>query len=270
MAAGIELFNMFARLSADDSEFTTKIGAAGTKFRSFVGNVQGEMTKINSAVNKGLTVLAGAATAVVTVFGKAGFNFNSQMETYTNNFEVMLGRRRGGRREGPGAAADGREDAVRAFGPGGRDADAAGVPGILRKVHRDFEDAGRRGAGQQGEDVRPRAGVRAGSQRREAAGAGPFADDQPGVQPAELHRQADRRDDEELRDRMSKGKIGIDEITQAFEDATSEGRAVLSGMEKASTTLAGKWSTSWTIFRASRARCWSRSPRPSRTASSPR
>ena len=55
----------------------------------------------------------------------------------------------------------------------------------------------------------------------------------------------------ELQDRMSKGGITIEEVTQAFKDATSEGGQFYQGMEKASETTSGLMSTlsdNWTEF----------------------
>lgn len=55
----------------------------------------------------------------------------------------------------------------------------------------------------------------------------------------------------ELQDRMSKGGITIEEVTQAFKDATSEGGRFYQGMEKASETTSGLMSTlsdNWTEF----------------------
>ena len=48
---------------------------------------------------------------------------------------------------------------------------------------------------------------------------------------------------EELRDRMSAGKIGVDEVKQAFIDATSEGGQFFNGMEEGSKTFAGRIAT---------------------------
>lgn len=47
----------------------------------------------------------------------------------------------------------------------------------------------------------------------------------------------------ELRDRMSKGKIGFEEVRQAFVDATSAGGLFYKMNEKQSKTLLGQWST---------------------------
>ena len=47
----------------------------------------------------------------------------------------------------------------------------------------------------------------------------------------------------ELRDRMSKGKIGIDEVREAFRAATGPGGQFFQMMEKQSETLTGKFST---------------------------
>jgi tape measure domain-containing protein len=48
---------------------------------------------------------------------------------------------------------------------------------------------------------------------------------------------------EELRDRMSKGAISAEEVTQAFEDATSAGGQFFNGMKEASKTMSGLIST---------------------------
>lgn len=49
----------------------------------------------------------------------------------------------------------------------------------------------------------------------------------------------------QLRDEMSKGKITVEDVTKAFEIATSEGGQFYQGMEKGSQTLSGKFSTLW-------------------------
>jgi tape measure domain-containing protein len=47
----------------------------------------------------------------------------------------------------------------------------------------------------------------------------------------------------EVRKRMEQGAVGIDEVRQAFVDATSEGGRFYQSMERQSLTLAGRWST---------------------------
>ncbi len=51
-----------------------------------------------------------------------------------------------------------------------------------------------------------------------------------------------------LRERMSKGEIGIDLVQQAFVDATSEGGRFYKGMERGSKTLQGRLSTLKDVF----------------------
>ncbi|MBW7838581.1 MAG: tape measure protein [Chitinophagaceae bacterium] len=51
-----------------------------------------------------------------------------------------------------------------------------------------------------------------------------------------------------LKDRMAKGKIGIDEVSKAFEIATSEGGDFYKAAENASNTLGGKWSNMMESF----------------------
>ena len=48
---------------------------------------------------------------------------------------------------------------------------------------------------------------------------------------------------EEVRDRMSKGKVSVKEVEQALEDATSKGGRFYKGMEEGSKTLSGRLST---------------------------
>lgn len=54
---------------------------------------------------------------------------------------------------------------------------------------------------------------------------------------------------EKLKDKMSKGKIGIKEVTKAFQIATSEGGTFYKGMEEGSKTLSGKVSTALDGFK---------------------
>jgi tape measure domain-containing protein len=48
-----------------------------------------------------------------------------------------------------------------------------------------------------------------------------------------------------LRDRVSKGKVSVQEIARAFKIATSEGGRFFNNMQKQSETLGGIWSTLW-------------------------
>jgi len=53
---------------------------------------------------------------------------------------------------------------------------------------------------------------------------------------------------EEVRDRMSKGKVSYKEVEQALKDATSEGGRFYKGMAEGSKTLSGKISTMMDVF----------------------
>jgi len=243
MAMGIELFNMFARLSVQDTDFGTKLGAAGKKFKSFVGDVQGEMKKIDSAINTGLKVMAGAVTAVGTIFAKAGFTFNNDMEKYTTNFEVMLG-------DAQKAAAKVQElQRMAAATPFGLSELADATQTLLA-----FQVSSDRST----KVLQMLGDVALGNKEKmsglalvygQVASAGKLQGQDlmqminQGFNPLNYIAKRTGESMEKLRDRMSKGKISIDEVTQAFEDATSEGGQFYQGMEKASKTTQGLWST---------------------------
>ena len=75
----MNLFELFVKIGVDD-------------------RASGKLSKLSSSLGKGLQTAAkvgvaavGAASAAIVALGKIGFDYNKQIETYTTNFEVMMG-----------------------------------------------------------------------------------------------------------------------------------------------------------------------------------
>lgn len=250
MGAGIELFNMFARLRVDASEFSAKLSSASTKFKAFTGNVQTEMKKVDTVVSTGLKVVGGAVVTVATLIGKAGMTFNTTMENYQTNFEVMLG-------SAEKAAAKVAElQKMAAETPFGMDELADATQTLLNfqvpaeKSRSVLQMLGDVALGDK-EKLKGLALVFG-----QVSSAGKLQGQDllqminQGFNPLNYIAKRTGETMEQLRDRMSKGKVTIDEVTQAFEDATSEGGMFYQGMEKASKTTSGLWSTFMDDFNA--------------------
>lgn len=94
----MNLFSLYAKIGLDTSEYDKGIKDAQGKAKGLASSLTGAMGTGISAIGKGVTVAAkgimtatAAAGAAITALGAIGLNYNSQMETYTTNFEVMLG-----------------------------------------------------------------------------------------------------------------------------------------------------------------------------------
>lgn len=75
----MNLFELFVKIGVDDQ-------------------ASGKLSKLSSSLGKGLataakigTAAVGAASTAIVALGKIGLDYNKQMETYTTNFEVMMG-----------------------------------------------------------------------------------------------------------------------------------------------------------------------------------
>ena len=83
----MDVFDLFARISLDTSDYENNLDKAGGKTVRF-----GETLKkgLATAAKAGAAAI-GAATTAIGVLGKIGLDYNSQMEQYTTNFTTMLG-----------------------------------------------------------------------------------------------------------------------------------------------------------------------------------
>lgn len=94
----MNLFSLYAKIGLDTSEYDSGIKSAQSKAKGLASSLGSAMGKGVSAIGKGvglavkgITAATAAAGTAITALGAIGLNYNSQMETYTTNFEVMLG-----------------------------------------------------------------------------------------------------------------------------------------------------------------------------------
>lgn len=193
----------------------------------------------------GAMIAAGAAAAAVGIgkMATAGLRFNSQMETYTTNFRVMLGSQ---------------EEAVKRVNYL-KDL-AAKTPFELT----DLADATQTllafqvPANETNKILNQLGDIAMGNKEKlsslalvfgQVSSAGRLTGQDllqfvnVGFNPLNYIAKRTGESMEELRDRMSAGKIGVDEVKQAFVDATSEGGQFFNGMEEGSKTFAGRIAT---------------------------
>lgn len=83
----MDLFDLFAKISMDNSEYYSNLDEASEKTSSFGDKLK---TGLATAAKVGAAAIGAASTAIVAL-GKIGLDYNSQMEQYTTNFTTMLG-----------------------------------------------------------------------------------------------------------------------------------------------------------------------------------
>lgn len=194
-------------------------------------------------MNKAVTGLAAASTAVVLGLGKIGLEYNSQMEGYITNFSTLLGSTEAATKkveELKKMAAStpfGMEDLASAtqtllsFGiQADKTTPILKALGDVSLGNKDKFSSLALAFGQVSS-----AGKLTGQDLNQMINAG--------FNPLNEISKRTGESMEQLRDRMSKGAISAKEVEQAFMDATSAGGQFYNGMEAASKTTEGLIST---------------------------
>lgn len=238
----MNLFELFATISLNDSGFTRGVDAAQTRFDSFAQETQTSMQKLHDGVG----VLNGVATGVGAVFGVLGgigVKYSADMETYTTNFAVMLGSQEA-------AVAKVEELKVMAAKTPFEMADLAkGTQTLLAFNISADESTGvlqmlgdvSLGNSQKLETLTRAYGKMSSSGKVSLEDINMMIDS--GFNPLLTVTEKTGESMESMYARISSGKVGVDEITEAFKTATSEGGQFYNGMEEASKTLTGQMST---------------------------
>lgn len=193
----------------------------------------------------GAMIAAGAAlaTAAIGKMATAGLKFNADMEMYTTNFRVMLGSQEAAVKKvdelkkmaaktpfGMAELSDATQTLLSFQVPASKTQKVLSMLGdvalgnkeklsSLALVFGQVSSAGRL----TGQDLLQFINV--------------------GFNPLNYIAKRTGESMEELRDRMSRGAIGVEEVEQAFIDATSKGGQFYKGMEEASKTFNGQIST---------------------------
>lgn len=225
-------------------------GSAKDKIAGLVGGLGKVSHGVGTAVAKSVATVAkvgvaavGAASTAIVALGKIGLDYNSQMETYTTNFEVMLGSKEAAAKKveelktmaakTPFEMADLAKgtQTLLAFNVASEDS-----TGVLTKLG-DIS----LGDGQKLESLTRAYG------KMNAAGKVTLEDINmmidAGYNPLLNIQEKTGESMESLYKRISDGNVSFGEIQDAIAAATSEGGQFYQGMEKASQTTQGLIST---------------------------
>ncbi len=201
------------------------------------------LSKLKSAASTGLKALTASFSAAVGAMAVTGLNYNKQMETYTTNFEVMLG-------SAEAAAQKMQEISSMAASTPFELADLANATQTLLAFNVASEDSSKV-LGQLG-DISLGSTEKLGSLTRaygkmNAAQKVTLEDINmmidAGYNPLLNIQDKTGESMSQLYDRISAGEVAFSEIQDAIAAATSEGGQFYQGMEKASQTTEGLVST---------------------------
>mgnify|MGYP002802646449 CR=1 FL=1 len=241
------LYEIQVKIGADSSGLDSGLKTAETKTKSTIDKLQGYIKKgfagLNNVVNTGIK----AATAAVTAAGGAlltmGISYNRQIEDYTTNFATMLGSMEEGvakvnelktlAAETPFELTD-LADATQtllAF-----NVSSSKSTTILRQLG-DIS----LGNAQKLETLTRAYGKMSSSQKVTLEDINMMID--AGFNPLLIVAEETGESMTDLYDRISSGEMAFSEIESAIRQATSAGGQFYKGMENASKTLSGQWST---------------------------
>lgn len=233
-------------LKSELKEYPSLLGRVASGFSKF-GSAA---AKVGSVAGKGITALVGgigaattAAGAAVTALGAIGLNYNSQMESYTTNFEVMLGSQE--------AAAQKVEElkTMAAKTPFEMSDLAKGTQTLLAFNVASEDTTGvltslgdiSLGDSQKLESLTRAYGKMNAAQKVTLEDINMMID--AGYNPLLNIQEKTGESMSALYDRISAGEVSFSEIQEAIAAATSEGGQFYQGMEKASQTTQGLIST---------------------------
>lgn len=239
------LFTLAGKLVLDSTEFVRSIGQAKGQFSGLGSSMDATISK----VKRGLAALTGGLA--IGKLLKMGLSFNQQIQNYSTNFGVLL------QNEQKGIEMTERLKDMAAKTPFGITDLAGATQSLLaygvegEKVEGVLSNIGDIALGDKNKlqsiatvfGQISMAGKLLTQDYKQLLGQG--------FNPLTYISKRTGESLAELQDRMSKGGITIEEVTQAFKDATSEGGQFYQGMEKASETTSGLMSTlsdNWTEF----------------------
>lgn len=235
----INLFDLYAKIVLDTDDYENGLDGASSKTSAFADKLKSGLVTAGKLAASGI---AAAGTAIIG-FGKIGLDYNKQMETYTTNFEVMLG--------DVGAAAKKVEElkklgAKTPFEMG----DLAEATQTLLAFNVSADESTEvltmlgdisLGNVQKLDSLTRAYGKMNASQKVTLEDINMMID--AGFNPLLIVAEQTGETMEELYDRISDGEVAFEEIQGAIETATSAGGQFYQGMEKASQTLEGQIST---------------------------
>ncbi len=220
-----------------------KAKGAMSSFGSALGKIGKAGVRSFGALVKGIGTAVTAASGAVTALGAIGLKYNSQMETYTTNFKVMLGSQE---------AAVKKVEELKAFAaktPFGME-DLSKATQTLLAFNVANEDTNgvlkqlgdiSLGNSQKLETLTRAYGKMNAAQKVSLEDINMMIDS--GYNPLLQIQEQTGESMTELYARISDGKVSFEEIQGAIAAATSEGGQFYNGMAEASTTTAGLIST---------------------------
>lgn len=227
----MNLFELFVKIGVDDQ-------------------ASGNISKITKGLGKGLVTAAKVSTAAITAVGGAitalggiGLNYNKQMETYTSNFKVMLGDMESATRKveelkefaakTPFEMSDLASATQTLLAFGVESENTSNIMKMLGDVSLGNSEKFQSLALVFGQV----------SSQGKLMGQDLLQMINAGFNPLQVISERTGESVESLKEKMSKGQIGIEEVTQAFQWATEEGGKFFNGMDEGSKTLEGRIST---------------------------
>ena len=235
----MNLFSLFAKISLDDSEYKTKVKQNEELTKKFAFNVSNAWAGIKT----GVKTASGAAASFIGVLGKIGLDYNAQMESYTTDFEVMLGD--AGKAvekveslkqmaaKTPFELTDLSESTKKLLAFNVANEDTNKVLGQLGDISL--------GNKQKLESLTLAYGKMNAAQKVTLEDINIMID--AGYNPLLQISEKTGESMSELYDRISRGEVAFSEVQGAIESATSSGGQFYQGMEKASQTTQGLTST---------------------------
>lgn len=241
------LYEISVKIGTDISELDSGLKSAETKTRSTIDKLQGYVRKgfsgLNNIVNTGIKAASAAVTAAGSALLTMGVNYNRQIEDYTTNFATMLGSMEEG-------AAKVEELKTLAAETPFELTDLADATQTLlafnvassesTTVLRQLGDISL-GNAQKLETLTRAYGKMSSSQKVTLEDINMMID--AGFNPLLIVAEETGETMSELYDRISSGEMAFSEIESAIRQATSAGGQFYKGMENASKTLSGQWST---------------------------
>lgn len=242
----MDLFTLASRLTLNASEFNDGIDDATRRGRTFADSFSQITSGAAFKFNQITGVISTVANVAKTVYDstiKVGLAFNSEIEDYTANFKVMLGSYQEAQTM-VGSLKDMAADTpfdLSSLADATQTLLAFQVPaGKTEKVLQMLGDVAL-GDKNKLSSLALVFGQVSSAGRLTGQDLLQFINQ--GFNPLNYIAQRTGESMEALRDRMSKGRVTVEEVTQAFEDATSEGGQFYKGMETASKTTSGMLST---------------------------
>lgn len=228
------------------AENTAELDKQGKSFDSLKGKLSDFGSKAGSAVAvaaKASAAAIGAASAAIVALGKIGLDYNTQMETYTTNFGVMLGDQEAAidkveelkkfASSTPFAMEDLAEGTQTLLAFNVSSEDSTGILKQLGDIA--LGDSDKLGRLTTAFGKANSTGKLTGETMQQMIEAG--------FNPALVITQKTGESMAEFQKRLSAGAVGVDELKGAMDTATSTGGQFYQGMEQASKTTAGLMST---------------------------